>query len=231
MSVRVRPLALFLPSCQTCDPVTSDAAAEERTTSSLAQHLLCAVPQLLDPNFVRSVVLIVDHTEQGAFGLVLNNLLPTTITEFAEAVGLQWEGAPDQSLRLGGPVEPVRAFLLHDQIDWDPIADIVAPGAYLTASLEGVQRDSGPSFGASGNYMVFLGYAGWGPGQLESEMAQGSWMAVPVREPEATGPGVPVPWLWAADPEAMWQGALAAIGIDPAWLIGGSLGTRRGPQA
>jgi putative transcriptional regulator len=210
--------------------VTTDPAADDRT-SSLAQQLLCAVPQLVDPNFVRSVVFIVDHTPQGAFGLVLNNVLPTAISEFAEAVGLEWEGAEDATLRLGGPVEPVRAFLVHDQAEWDPLADIVAPGAYLTASLEGVQRDSGPKFGATGQYAVFLGYAGWGPGQLESEMAQGTWMAVPVRDAAARGPGVPVPWIWTADPEAMWHEALASIGIDPAWLIGGTLGVRRGPQA
>lgn len=210
--------------------MTPEAPADERTTS-LAQQLLCAVPQLVDPNFVRSVVFIIDHTPRGAFGLVLNNPLPTTVAEFSEAVDLEWEGPREQVLRLGGPVEPVRAFLLHDQSEWDPMADIVAPGAYLTASLEGVQRESGPRFGASGRYAVFLGYAGWGPGQLEAEMAQGTWMAVPIRDPGDEGPGVPVPWLWTADPPAMWHEALASLGIDPAWIIGGSLGTRRGPQA
>ncbi len=210
--------------------MTPEPTEDERTTS-LAKQLLCAVPQLVDPNFVRSVVFIIDHTPRGAFGLVLNNLLPTTVAEFSEAVGLEWEGPPDQVVRLGGPVEPVRAFLLHDQPEWDPMADIVAPAAYLTASLEGVQRESGPCYGEEGRYAVFLGYAGWGPGQLEAEMAQGTWMAVPVRGEAEEGPGVPVPWLWTADPAAMWHEALAALGIDPGRVIGGSLGTRRGPQA
>lgn len=201
-------------------------------TTNLAQHLLCAVPQLVDPNFVRSVVFIVEHSERGAFGLVINHRLPTTIAEFAEAVTMKWDGPPDLGLRLGGPVEPVRAFLLHDQAEWDPLAEDVAPGAYLTASLEGVRRNGDDRFGGSGrNYLVFLGYAGWGPGQLESEMAQGSWMAVPLREPQSPGPGVPVPWLFASDPETMWHEALATMGIDPARLIGSSVGSGRTPQA
>ncbi|MFY0531055.1 YqgE/AlgH family protein [Nannocystis pusilla] len=150
------------------------------------------MPQLVDPNFVRSVVLIIDHSEKGAFGLIINHRLPTTIAEFADAVTLRWEGPADQGLRLGGPVEPVRAFLLHDQSQWDPLAEDVAPGAFLTASLEGVRRVSDNRFGGAGrNYLVFLGYAGWGPGQLESEMAQGSWLAVPCASPPARprGPG------------------------------------------
>lgn len=208
-------------------PPGSDTA-----TTSLAQHLLCAVPQLVDPNFVRSVVFIVEHSERGAFGLVINHRLPTTITEFAEAVTLKWDGPPDLGLRLGGPVEPVRAFLLHDQPVWDPLAEDVAPGAFLTASLEGVRQVNDDHFGGAGrNYLVFLGYAGWGPGQLESEMAQGSWMAVPLREPHDAGPGVPVPWLFTTPPEQMWHEALAAMGIDPARLIGSSVGSGRGPQA
>jgi putative transcriptional regulator len=188
------------------------------------------VPQLADPNFVRSVVLIIDHTPQGAFGLVINHELPTTLGEFAEAVELRWEGDDEQALRLGGPVEPVRAFLLHDQPEWDPVADVIAPGAYLTSTLEGVRAHSESRFGASGQFLVFLGYAGWGPGQLEAEMAHGSWLAVPLHDGGAEA-GVPVSWLWAAEAGSMWQEALAAIGVDPARLIGAALGTGRVPQA
>lgn len=236
MSVRVRPLALSRASCQN-DPVPIDVVRPpaERSPAGLAglsRHLLCAVPQLVDPNFVRSVVLIIDHSDKGAFGLVINHRLPTTIAEFADAVTLRWEGPADQGLRLGGPVEPVRAFLLHDQSQWDPLAEDVAPGAFLTASLEGVRRVSDNRFGGAGrNYLVFLGYAGWGPGQLESEMAQGSWLAVPLREPASDAPGVPVPWLFDTAPEVMWHDALTTMGIDPARLIGASVGSGRAPQA
>jgi putative transcriptional regulator len=227
VSVRVRPLALPYFSWQTSIVTTS----EDPSTSSLALHLLCAVPQLADPNFVRSVVLIIDHTPQGAFGLVINHELPTTIGEFAEAVELVWEGPSEQTLRLAGPVEPVRAFLLHDQPDWDPMADAIAPGAYLTSTLEAVRVHSESRFGAEGRFLVFLGYAGWGPGQLEAEMAHGSWLAVPLRDAADAEAGVPVPWLWEAAAAAMWQEALAAIGVDPARLIGAALGTGRVPQA
>lgn len=213
--------------------MSDEAPAEGRTTSSLAQHLLCAVPQLVDPNFVRSVVLVVDHTPEGAFGIVINHPLPTPMREFAAAIGLRWEGREEQTVRLGGPVEPVRGFLLHDQPGWDPLADAIAPGAYLTTSLEGVQSAGDGGFGGGdANYLVFVGYAGWGPGQLESEMAQGSWMAVPLRAAgEDEGAGVTVPWLWSTEADAMWSTALASLGIDPARLIGGRLGSGRIPQA
>lgn len=206
--------------------------APEADCTSLAQHLLCAVPQLVDPNFIRSVVLMIDHSPRGAFGLVVNHRLPTTVAEFAEAVTLRWEGPASQALRLGGPVEPVRAFLLHDQPAWDPLAEAIAPGAFLTASLEGVRRNGDTRFGGHGShFQVFLGYAGWGPGQLESEMAQGSWMAVPLRTSDKDGAGVPVSWLFEAAPERMWYEALASVGIDPARLIGAGVGSGRVPQA
>lgn len=227
MSVRVRPLALPSSSWQTSIVTTSD----ESSPSSLALNLLCAVPQLADPNFVRSVVLIVDHTPEGAFGLIVNHELPTTIGEFADAVELRWEGPSEQPLRLAGPVEPVRAFLLHDQPDWDPMADAIAPGAFLTSTLEGVRLHSESRFGAQGRFLVFLGYAGWGPGQLEAEMAQGSWLAVPLQDGAGAEAAVPVSWLWETAAGQMWQEALAAIGVDPARLIGTALGTGRAPQA
>jgi putative transcriptional regulator len=155
----------------------SDDPSEGPTTSSLAQHLLCAVPQLLDPNFVRSVVLLIDHTPEGAFGIILNHPLPTPMGEFAAAIGLRWDGPAERPVRLGGPVEPVRGFLLHDQPGWDPLADAVAPGAYLTTSLEGVHSAGDGGFGGGdANFLVFVGYAGWGPGQLEAELDESSWI-------------------------------------------------------
>lgn len=228
MSVRVRPLALARPSCHDFSVTTDDGP---EAPSSLANHLLCAVPQLVDPNFVRSVVLMVDHSVHGAFGLVLSNVLPTRVREFADALQLQWTGPDEQRIRLGGPVEPQRAFLLHDDPTWDPLAEQLAPGLFLTASLEGVRRENHERFGGGErSYMVVLGYAGWGAGQLEYEMSQGSWMAAPLRA-EPGDEGLEIPWIWDTPPDQMWQQALASIGIDPARLIGGALGGGRIAQA
>lgn len=222
------------------DP-TSDGEASERVGGvSLAQQLLCAVPQLRDPNFVRSVVLIVDHTRKGAFGIVLNNPLPTPIADMAGAIGLQWRGPADRTVRLGGPVEPSRGFILHDRPTWDPLADALTPELFLTTSLDAVKAGDvqTPRLGGPGSEaLAFLGYAGWGAGQLEAEMAAGSWMVVPLR-PEPTAPagllqeqGVTPSWLWSTSPEAMWAEALRSVGIDPARLVGAGPGGGKAPQA
>lgn len=209
--------------------------APARGASSLAQHLLCAVPQLRDPNFVRSVVLMIDHSRKGAFGLILNHPLPTAIAEMASAIGLEWIGPEDQQVRLGGPVEPSRGFILHDRPEWDPLADALTPELFLTTSLDAVKAAADvetPRLGGTGTQaQAFLGYAGWGAGQLEAEMASGSWMAVPLRPEGSEGQGVSSTWLWSTDPESMWAEALRSIGIDPAWLVGAGLGTGKGPQA
>ena len=219
------------------DPPTSAPTFDPAAlgASSLGQHLLCAVPQLRDPNFVRSVVLIVDHSRNGAFGLVLNHPLPTAIAEMAAAIGLTWVGPADRPVRLGGPVEPSRGFILHDRPEWDPLADALTPELFITTSLDAVKAGSDtetPRLGGPGSQaLAFLGYAGWGAGQLEAEMASGSWMAVPLRPEGSSGQGVVPSWLWSVDPEAMWAEALRAVGIDPAWLVGAGLGSGKGPQA
>jgi len=184
-------------------------------TTSLAHHLLCAVPQLVDPNFVRSVILVVEHNNEGAFGLVLNNSLTTRVAEVTESLGFEWRGPEEQCVRLGGPVEPVRGFVLHDSIEWDPLAESVCEGLLLTATLDAISPQSG--IGGEGKVLFTLGYAGWDGGQIEAEMTSGSWVAVPIRD---DGQGVSPSWILEADPEDMWHDALAAIGIDPARMVG-----------
>lgn len=210
-----------------------DVPRQRPPEPGLARHVLCAVPQLVDPNFVRSVVLILEHDAKGAFGLVLNNRMTTLVHEMAAAIGLRWAGDPAQTVGLGGPVETTRGFILHDQPAWDPLAEAITPGVFLTTSLDAVREQSeAPRLGGPGApVLVLLGYAGWGEGQLESEMAAGSWMAVPVRANGAAGNGVREAWLWSASPEAMWGEALKSIGIDPGRLVGASLGSGKAPQA
>lgn len=185
---------------------------------SLGAHLLCAVPQLADPNFARAVVLMIEHDPGGAFGLVLNNPLPTTLAEVGEVIGLRWAGDPTRSIRLGGPVEPVRGFILHDTPGWDPRAESVVDGLFLTVSLDHVDREE--EVGTEGSLQMFMGYAGWGPGQLEAEMTSGAWLAVPVRGIHEPGDGVDAAWILHAEPTTMWAEALQAVGIDPARVVG-----------
>jgi putative transcriptional regulator len=210
--------------------VRVDTLRAARSSESLACHLLCAVPQLDDPNFKRSVVLLVEHGEDGALGLVLNQELPNLVAEVSSPLGLQWRGAPSAHLRQAGPVEPVRGWILHDQATWDEQAHQIAPGLWLTASLDHITdgADQPVPIGDAGDALFFVGYAGWGPHQLEAEIAAGSWVIVPLRglrEPVpahdvACGVGVDVRWVFATEPADMWSQALRSIGVDPARLVG-----------
>ena len=193
------------------------------TSTSLGKHLLCAVPQLRDPNFERSVVLMLEHGAEGALGLVLNNPLPNTVAEVADGLGLQWVGDPEATVRLGGPVEPMRGWILHEDPNWDPTAHLMFPGVHLTTSLDPVQRAGNLVCGEDqARFLFLLGYAGWGEAQLEAEIAVGSWVAVPIdaRPDDGAFAGVSPSWLFETEPEDMWDEALRSIGVDPARLVG-----------
>jgi putative transcriptional regulator len=185
----------------------------------LARHLLCAVPQLQDPNFRRSVVLMLEHSPEGALGLVLNNALPNMVSEVAEGLGIDWAGDPEAQVRLGGPLEPMRGWILHDQPDWDPQAHEILPGVQLTTSLDPVDCEVAVG-GDSAKFLFLLGYASWGETQLEGEIAVGSWVAVPVLVDDATEVGVSPRWLFETPADEMWDDALRSIGVDPARLVG-----------
>jgi putative transcriptional regulator len=193
----------------------------DRSERGLAQHLLCAVPQLLDPNFHRSVVFMLDHGAEGALGLVLNNPMPTKIGEVAQSLSLEWVGDPDACVRLGGPVEQIRGWFLHDAEGWDVEADQLAERLWLTTSLESVNEQGHTRFGEAGTrFMFLLGYAGWAGGQLETEIAAGSWVVVPVVEDGDDELGVSIDFLFDCEAEDMWTLALASIGVDPQRLVG-----------
>ena len=195
--------------------------------SALEGNLLCAVPQLSDPNFRRSVVLVLDHGDAGALGLVLNQPLPHAMADVARSLGTVWDGPQDALARCGGPVEPMRGWVLHESSTWDEDARAILPGIFLTTSVAPIQRD-GEGFGGAFRLLCLLGYAGWGPGQLEGEMALGSWVVVPLKDAEA-GRGLPPSWIFDADPADMWDEALRSIGVDPARLVGLSGLSSAGP--
>lgn len=164
---------------------------------------------------------MLDHGVDGALGLVLNNLMNTPIVDVAQALSLDWAGHAGARVRSGGPVEQIRGWFLHDQPDWDAEASQLAEGLWLTTSLESVLADGHRRFGRRGERFLFLlGYAGWGGGQLEAEIAAGSWVVIPVVEPDEEDVGVDVDFLFDCPPEDMWVEALHAIGVDPQRLVG-----------
>jgi putative transcriptional regulator len=177
-------------------------------SGTLAPGFLFAVPQLLDPNFQQSVVLLIEHTGDGSFGIVLNHEIPVSMADLCREQELAYAGDPGRRARRGGPVEPQRGFVLYGGERADPDGNLLVPGLGVSLSLGTLGRLCAT---ADARFVCCLGYAGWGPGQLTQEIADGSWV---------TGPVDPVLALDAA-PATMWERGLMAIGIDPAALVPG----------
>jgi len=176
--------------------------------SSLAPSLLVAMPQLLDPNFKRAVVLLIHHDGEGTFGLVVNRPADVTFDDLVDDLELDWKGDRHTPLAWGGPVQPNTGWVLFGEGGPSELDDAneLAPGLSVAGSLEALRKiaDRPPA-----SLKLMLGYAGWGPHQLEDELAQGAWLVAPV------APDV----VFGVDPEAMWEHVVRSLGIDPATLI------------
>jgi putative transcriptional regulator len=173
----------------------------------LSGRLLLAMPGMGDPRFERSVNVLCVHDENGALGIGIGHVRAgIRFRSLLEEVGLDPGEAPDREVHHGGPVEPGRGFVLHSS-DWDGQGTLeVAPCFALSASvdiLQAIADGTGPR-----RWLFALGYAGWGPGQLDGEMRRHGWYA-------AGGHSEIV-----FDTPAMerWTAAWKAEGIDPALL-------------
>lgn len=173
--------------------------------TDLAPSFLIAMPQLNDPHFERSVVLMLEHGEQGALGLVLNRPTPVTLAEVARSQDLtvRPELGPEVVFQ-GGPVQAERGFVLHDWTE-APEGVRLADNLMLSSSMETLKL----LFTLGGvRFRLCLGYSGWGSGQLESELRDGSWLVAPFT------PG----HVLDTPPAQLWTTALRSLGIDPAML-------------
>ncbi|MDQ6817091.1 MAG: YqgE/AlgH family protein [Actinomycetota bacterium] len=159
-------------------------------------QLLIAGPALLDPNFWRTVVLVVEHTDEGALGLVLNRPSETTV---AEAVPqLEDLLALDDPVFIGGPVQPSAMMVLAQFED-------AGDAALLAFDEVGVLGTSGADDDPAAGVRVgraFVGHAGWGPGQLDGEIERGDWIVEPARFEDA----------FASEPLALWSLVLTRKG-------------------
>ncbi len=174
----------------------------------LTGQLLIAMPAMSDPRFAQSVIYVCAHTSDGAMGLVINR--PLAKPSFDELLR-QLEIAPvppARRIRLcaGGPVDNARGFVLHTS-DWSGEGSLkVTDDLALTASLDvlrAIAEGGGPREG-----ILALGYAGWGPGQLDAEFQQNAWLSVPAEER----------LLFGDNDETKWRRALAMLKIDPLLL-------------
>ncbi|WP_051508449.1 YqgE/AlgH family protein [Roseicyclus elongatus] len=179
-------------------------------TENLTGKLLIAMPGMGDPRFAGSVVYLCAHSADGAMGLIVNKRVDeVTFGEMLEQLEIAPPGsAPDLPVCFGGPVEMRRGFVLHSA-DYHASSDegLVVDGRFaMTATLdilEDIAAGRGPD-----RALMALGYAGWGPGQLESELAQNGWLTA-----EATSD-----LIFATEMERKWEAALLSLGIHPLML-------------
>jgi putative transcriptional regulator len=185
------------------------------TSSSLAPALLLSMPQLADPNFNRTVVLLCRHNEEGAFGLVVNRPVVTSgpvmvqVRTDATTERQTLETSEELQVWVGGPVEPQRSWILvgndEDAADQERGVSIVE-GLYLSTSPELLRRVLGPTPPARTRLIV--GYSGWKSGQLEAELRASAWLTSEVdRE-----------LIFSTPPDRMWETALRRLGADPSTL-------------
>ena len=145
----------------------------------LTGHLLIAMPTMADPNFVRTVTYICEHTDQGALGIVINRPLQMDLGEVFQQLSLEATSPflTKQPVLRGGPVQTERGFVLHEPSKpWDSTVE-VSESIHLTTSqdiLAAIAGGTGPK-----RALMALGYAGWGAGQLEMEMGANAWLSVP----------------------------------------------------
>ena len=171
----------------------------------LSGKLLVAMPGMGDPRFEKAVILICAHSDEGAMGLIINKLLPDlTFANLLEQLDIPRAPAGrDIRIHSGGPVERGRGFVLHSRDFRSEAATMRIEGGYgMTATLdilEALARGAGPH-----RALLALGYSGWGPGQLEAEIARNDWLTT---EPE---PGL----VFGDDDNSKWAGALRLMGID-----------------
>ncbi len=182
------------------------------TFTPLTNQFLIAMPALADPNFSRTVTLICDHSPDGALGVVINRPIELNLGDLFEQMDMDPAAArhADATIQYGGPVQNNRGFVLHEPLGhWEstlPVSDTLG----LTTSqdvLRAISQDQGPD-----NWLVALGYAGWGAGQLEQEMADNAWLNGPADNRI----------LFHVPLEERWQAAAAHLGVDLGTLHGGA---------
>lgn len=183
---------------------------DPKPPSELAGQLLIAMPHMQDANFAGSLICLCAHSSAGAMGLILNQPIPKLSFEaLLKQIGVE-PLPPVRSIRMvnGGPVEEGRGFVLHSA-EWQAEGSMpVTRDVTLTASLDvlkAIASGGGPRQG-----LLALGYAGWGAGQLEREIARNDWLHVAPDED----------LIFGGTDETRWRRALAKLKVDPLLLSG-----------
>ena len=172
--------------------------------SHLRNQFLIAMPALEDPNFSHTVTLLCEHNSEGAMGLIINRPTSLNLADLVTQLGMDL-GEPDMAnvpIYHGGPVQPEQGFVLHTPLgEWDSTMEI-SPALGLTVSqdiIEAIAHGIGPD-----HFLIALGYAGWGAGQLEEEIAANAWLNGPADNEV----------IFSTSVDERWQAATTTLGID-----------------
>ncbi len=183
----------------------------ENAFQSLRGHLIIAMPSLEDENFQRTVVLLAEHTPEGAFGVIVNRPLHLKLKDLFQN---QHQGfAITDVVWFGGPVEPQRGLFLHN-IPLVPMRNPITleNDLYICGNLDSVEYIAnlrGKGLDQDQHFRFFLGYSGWAPGQLEHELRQSSWLHC-----KATRS-----LILETTPEDLWETAIRSLGVAPESLV------------
>jgi len=168
---------------------------------NISGNFLIAVPGLDDPNFAHTVVLVCEHTKEGAFGLVINKILMNSITPLLQSLGIERKRL-DLPVYYGGPVKPEQGYVIYSPRNKKYDSIIITEDLAMTASKE-ILHDI-----ASGNaperFIFTLGFSGWGADQLEEELMMGSWLVAPADYDV----------VFRMPVNERWRAASGLIGID-----------------
>ena len=174
----------------------------------LSGQLLIAMPGMIDPRFEKSVIYVCAHNSDGAMGLVVNRAIDSlTFPELLQQLEIDPAAGNDPvRVLFGGPVEQARGFVLHSPDYLQDASLVVDENVALTATIDilrAIAEGKGPA-----NCLLALGYAGWGAGQLDSEIKSNGWLSV----------DADVDLVFGCDLDEKWERAMAKIGIDPRML-------------
>jgi putative transcriptional regulator len=182
----------------------------DAATGYLTGHLLIAMPQMDDPRFSRTVIYLCAHTSEGAMGLVVNKLMDSvTFPDLLDQLSIDTGGEDQEILvHFGGPVETGRGFVLHSADYVHDSTLVINDEVALTATidiLKAIADGDGPK-----RSLLALGYAGWGPGQLDDEIQRNGWLCV----------GADAELLFGPDLDGRWKSAMAKLGVNLHMLSG-----------
>ncbi len=179
-----------------------------------APVFLLAMPQVLDPFFHRSVVLLVHHDDlEGSFGFIVNRPTAIRVTEILKGMEVGWSGKNNALAYFGGPVQPQTGTVLFQpepdaKSEGEVVADSsseVVPGLSITQHVGDLEQ---LALTPPDRFRLFLGYAGWGAGQLVEEILRNDWLTAPVLSD----------LVFSGEPDEVWAAAVRSVGVDPATL-------------